>query len=201
MAQDIISTFDKDPIKQFLNWHELATNAQVPHPDEMTLSTIGTNGYPRSRAVLYKGMLNGQITFYTNYESDKSKEIGENSRVSLLFFWHPPIDNQVRVEGLATKMSRVESEKYFNSRPRQSQISAWASPQSKLVKNREELETLYLTIEKKFEGKEIPCPPFWGGYVVKANYFDFMTLEKYRLHDRFCYKMSGSEWKMERLGP
>ncbi|MCB0349402.1 MAG: pyridoxamine 5'-phosphate oxidase [Bdellovibrionales bacterium] len=201
MVHDIASDFHKDPIDQFLAWFEKATTAKVSHPNEATLSTIGSNGYPRSRTVYYKGMHQRQFTFYTNYESDKAKEINENARVSLLFFWHPPLDYQIRVEGLANKMSREESEKYFNSRPRQSQISAWASPQSRLVSNRQELEALYQKIEKQFEGKDIPCPPFWGGYVVKANYFDFMILDKYRLHDRFCYKLSGSEWKMERLGP
>jgi pyridoxamine 5'-phosphate oxidase len=201
MATDIINDFHADPIDQFLKWFTAAEAAAIPHPNEMILSTVGANGYPRSRTVYYKGLLNRQFTFYTNYESDKGKEINDNARVSLLFFWHPPLDCQVRVEGLATKMSREDSEAYFRSRPRESQLSAWASPQSRHLNDRLQLEALATKMEEKFKGSEVPCPPHWGGYVVKPNYFDFMILDKHRLHDRFSYKVDGSEWKLERLGP
>lgn len=201
MAKDIISEFHKDPIQQFLDWYSKAVEAKVQHPQEMVMASIGANGYPRSRTLYYKGMQQRQFTFYTNYESDKSKEINDNPRVSLLFFWHEPLNYQVRVEGLVTKMSREESEAYFKSRPRNSQISAWASPQSRSVSDRTKLEELTAEIEAKFSGQDVPCPPFWGGYLVKPNYFDFMILDTYRLHNRFCYKPVGSDWKIERLGP
>jgi pyridoxamine 5'-phosphate oxidase len=201
MTKDIVTEFHKDPIEQFLIWHGRALKANLPHSDEMVLSTVGANGYPRSRTVYYKGLNQRHFTFYGNYESDKAKEMSENARVSLLFFWHPPLDCQIRIEGLVTKMSREDSEAYFMSRPRESRISAWASPQSRALKDRQELENLAQEVEKKFQGQEVTCPPFWGGYLVKPTYFDFMILDKYRLHDRFCYKMIGQEWKMERLGP
>lgn len=199
--KDIISEFHKDPFMQLQMWLQLAESKNVTWPDEMALATIGLDGHPKLRTVLFKGFLEQQISFYTNYNSDKGREIARNPQVSLLFFWQKPLDYQVRIEGVAEKTTFEQSERYFHSRHRESQISAWASPQSEEMKDRALLEERGEEIRKRYEGKEIPCPPHWGGYVVRPTAYDFMILDSHRLHDRFQYRLVNGQWQIHRVAP
>jgi pyridoxamine 5'-phosphate oxidase len=194
-----------DPIDGLLRWLEEAKAAQVPEHIAMTLSTVSKHSQPSSRIVYFKGLSVSGMgercpRFFTNYDSQKSREMIENPRVSLLFYW-PVQWRQVRIEGRVEKLSHEESDAYFQTRARGSRIGAWASPQSSVLKSREELEARVADVTKKFEGKEIPCPPFWGGWRVIPSRVEFWLGGDSRLHDREVFERSGSSWKKTRLAP
>jgi pyridoxamine 5'-phosphate oxidase len=196
-----ISMLSADPFQQFQKWLDEAIAFGITEPYAMCLSTVGKEGKPSSRIVLLRGLNELGFEFFTNYESRKGFDIQNNPYVSLNFLWLDQA-RQVRIEGKAQKLSQERSEEYFNSRPEESKISAWASPQSRVLKNRDELEKLVSEKEAMFKNKEIPKPDFWGGYVVIPEMIEFWQGRENRLHDRFRYLMlSGGTWKIERLAP
>lgn len=195
------NTLRADPLEQFTIWYREAQAIVTKYPDAMTLATAGKDGKPTARIVLFKGFKNGGFSFYTNYESRKGKEILANPFAALCFYW-PILDRQVRVEGRLEKMSQEESLEYFQSRPRESQISAWASPQSREIPDREFLDQRIEEMRSKFEGKEIPLPPFWGGFILVPEAVEFWMEMPSRRHDRFRYvRNSNNSWKISRLSP
>lgn len=195
------SLMEKNPIKQFEKWFKEAVDAQVPEPNAMTVSTVSAEGFPSGRVALLRNFNEAGFVFYTNYASRKGRELELNPQVSLNFFW-PQLERQVKIQGIAEKQSPEESDLYFNSRPRSSKIGAWTSPQSEVVESRKTLDDLYKEVEKKFEGKEIPRPEFWGGYIVKPTNIEFWQGRPSRLHDRIRYTfLPGGTYKMERLAP
>ncbi len=194
------ATAKRNPLEQFEIWMAEAIAAEADEPNAMTLSTATKDGRPASRIVLLRGFDRKGFVFYTNYDSQKSAEIAANPRVSLLFFW-AKVERQVRIEGEILRASRRLSENYFATRPRESQIGAWASAQSSAIKDRKQLEKRIAEMEKRFAGKEVPCPEFWGGFVVKPDLFEFWQGGKNRLHNRLRYTKQKSGWKIERLCP
>ena len=189
-----------DPLSQFAIWFEEAQKAAAVEPNAMTLSTVSASGKPSSRIVLLKGIEEQAMIFFTNYSSDKGKDMLENPYVALNFFW-PELERQVRIEGTITKTSAEESDVYFNSRPIGSQLGAWASPQSSIVNSREEMEANLLEFERKFKDRVIPRPPHWGGYKVSPEKMEFWQGRASRLHDRFLYSLEANQWKIDRLAP
>ena len=196
------SALPKDPVELFNTWLlEAAANEVVVEANAMVLSTAVDN-QPSSRTVLLKDLTKDGFTFFTNYGSRKAKQISSNANVSLLFPWYP-MERQVIVIGAANKISKSESEKYFASRPRGSQIGAWASMQSEELSSREELENKYAEFEKKWpEGTEVPMPEHWGGYVVSPTSIEFWQGRYSRLHDRIRYVRSeNNDWQIKRIYP
>ena len=196
------SALPKDPVELFNTWLlEAAANEVVVEANAMVLSTAVDN-QPNSRTVLLKDLTKEGFTFFTNYGSRKAKQISSNANVSLLFPWYP-MERQVIVIGIANKISKSESEKYFASRPRGSQIGAWASMQSEELSSREELENKYAELEKKWpEGTLIPMPEHWGGYVVLPTSIEFWQGRYSRLHDRIRYVRSeNNDWQIKRIYP
>ncbi len=194
------NTVDDSPFVQFRNWYEDAKSAGVPEPNAMTLATATKDGRPSARIVLLKEMDERGFMFATNYESRKGEEISENPNVALLFFWGEA-ERQVRIEGTIEKVSTEESNLYFQSRPRESRIGAWASRQSEIAEGREEIEQSYRDMEDNFK-EEVPLPPFWGGYRVLPIYFEFWQGRASRLHDRVIYTINEEEeWDILRLFP
>jgi len=190
-----------NPVLQFEKWMVDAANAEVNEPNAMVLSTVDGNGHPHSRIVLLRNLNEKGFSFYTNYTSDKGAEIEKQPHVALNFFW-VEVERQVRVEGVIEKLSLVDSVDYFKSRPRESQISAWASPQSKKIESREFLENLWKTSEAKFKNiDEIDKPEFWGGYIVVPTMVEFWQGRPGRLHDRLRYTKVNGEWTLNRLAP
>ena len=194
------SSVARDPFTQFGAWMAEALNSQVLDATAMLLATADANGRPSSRVVLLKSFDENGFVFYTNYNSKKATDIAENPQVSLHFFW-PDLERQLIITGIAEKISRDESEEYFNSRPEDSKLGAWASKQSSVVSGREQLETQFADAEKRFQGHEIPCPPFWGGFRVAPMSFEFWQGRASRLHDRICYERRGDDWNIVRLSP
>lgn len=194
------SDVNPNPIIQFENWFDNALKSEVLEPNAMSLGTVSSDNAPNVRIVLLKGIEEGKFRFFTNYESQKGDHIAHNPKVSLMFFW-PELERQVRIEGVASKLSEVASEEYFHSRPVGSQIGAAASPQSKVISGREELERRESELKKEFEGKIIPKPKHWGGYEVVPYAIEFWQGRKSRLHDRLRYTLLNSSWKIERLAP
>jgi len=193
-------TVQNNPIKQFDLWFNDVIKLKLSEQNAMILATANSNAKPSARVVLLKGLTNQGFKFFTNYRSAKAKNILENSSASLLFFWNG-LERQVRVEGKIKKLSKTESQKYFDTRPYESRIAAWASDQSKIIPGREYLESRYQKFEKEFFGKKIPLPPNWGGYILVPNYFEFWQGRENRLHDRICYKKQNGKWKIFRLAP
>ena len=189
-----------DPFEQFKHWFEEAMQAEQPDVEAMTLSTSTNNGRISSRIVLLKGFDARGFVFFTNYESRKSRELMENPQAALTFYWHT-LNRQVRIEGRIEKVSRQESEEYFQTRPRGSQIGAWASPQSDEIVKREILEQRVAEIEARFAEGEIPCPPFWGGWRLEPDHIEFWQGRESRLHDRIVYIKQNDAWKIVRLAP
>jgi len=190
-----------DPIKQFELWFNEAQEAKVPEINAMTLSTATQDGRPSARVVLLKGIYETGFVFYTNYLSRKGKEITKNPVGALTFFW-PSMERQVRIEGTIEKVSKEQSEKYFHSRPKSSQVGALASPQSQEIESRDVLEKKWTDLEAEYEGKEVPKPSYWGGYVVKPRMIEFWQGRPSRLHDRILYKkIDNKNWKKVRLAP
>ena len=192
---------DACPLRQFEGWLEQAVNAGLDDPTAMVLATIDERGTPWQRIVLLKGLSAGGFVFYTNHGSDKAQAIERNPAVSLLFPWNS-LDRQVIVGGTAQKMGYAESAAYFITRPRESQIAAWASHQSRPVSARALLEQQARIIRRKFGDGEIPMPDFWGGYRVIPRRIEFWQGREHRLHDRFVYSQaSEGDWRIEQLQP
>lgn len=191
-----------DPLAQFERWFADALAAEgVIEANAMTLATVDAAGQPHARVVLLKDCDARGFRFFTNYESEKGLEIAANARVALTFHW-PPLERQVRIEGTAEKVSREESEAYFRSRPVRSQLGAWASAQSRVLADRQELEAAFAAREREFAGGEVPMPPHWGGYVVRPEVVEFWQGRRSRLHDRFRYRRgTDGGWTIERLAP
>lgn len=194
-------TIRDNPLNQFAIWFDEALKLQPNDTNAMVLSTVTPEGNPSSRIVLLKDFSDEGFTFFTNYKSAKAIEIMHHPHVSLLFFW-VEAQRQVRIDGVATKVSAVESDAYFASRPRESQLGAWASPQSETLKSKKNLLNNLESVIQKFEGKEIPRPPHWGGYVVKPLKYEFWQGRPGRLHDRFIFTSpENGKWKINRLAP
>jgi pyridoxamine-phosphate oxidase len=190
-----------DPVKQFDKWFKEALKASVPEPNAMTLATATSDGRPSARIVLLKGYTSDGFVFYTNYLSRKGKELTKNPLAALVFFWES-LERQVRIEGTIEKLSREQSEAYFHSRPKGSQIGALASPQSQEISGREILDDKMQQLEAEYADKEVPKPSYWGGYIVKPRLIEFWQGRSSRLHDRIVYKKTDNKnWKIVRLAP
>jgi pyridoxamine 5'-phosphate oxidase len=189
-----------DPIQQFSLWFGEALKSELLDVNAMTLATATRGGEPSARIVLLKGFDEAGFVFFTNYESAKGRVLGENPRASLLIFW-AELERQVRITGGVTKTSATESDTYFQSRPFESQIGAWASAQSRAVADRAALESRYAELAAKYAGGPVPLPPFWGGYRVAPESIEFWQGRKSRLHDRLVYTRRGGAWSRSRLAP
>ncbi|MGX5691012.1 pyridoxamine 5'-phosphate oxidase [Arcticibacter tournemirensis] len=190
-----------DPISQFSKWFSEALASSLTEPNAMTLATATADGKPSARIMLLKGFEEKGFVFYTNYLSRKGQEITKNPVAALVFFWQE-LERQVRIEGILEKIEEKESEKYFHSRPRGSQIGAHASPQSREIPGREVLQKNLQQLEEKYkEGVEIPKPPHWGGYIVKPTFVEFWQGGQGRLHDRIAYRLENNHWNIIRLAP
>ncbi len=189
-----------DPMQMFELWFHEALAAEALEPNAMNLATATPDGKPSSRIVLLKQIKPDGFVFFTNYESLKAEQLNVNNYCALNFAWHE-LERQVRIEGRAEKISPQESDTYFEVRPAKSKLGAWASPQSKVIPDREYLEHLILDFETRFAGKEITRPDNWGGYIVKPHLIEFWQGRKNRLHDRIRYRMMNDGWKIERLAP
>ena len=192
---------DINPIKQFKNWWQQAIESEIEEPNAMALATCDALGKPSSRIVLLKEIKENGFVFFTNYLSRKGKEIEKTPFVSLLFFWKE-LERQVRIEGNIKKISDEESDEYFYSRPVESRIGAWSSPQSEVIENREILQKNVEKYHHKFGSGPIPRPEYWGGYIVSPNLIEFWQGRPGRLHDRLQYSLSeNGRWVMKRLAP
>ncbi|MFO0930222.1 MAG: pyridoxamine 5'-phosphate oxidase [Gemmataceae bacterium] len=190
-----------DPIAQFRVWFDQAVQAGIPDPDGMTLATATPDGFPSSRIVLLKGLSDAGFVFFTSYEGRKARDLAANPRAALCFYWSQ-LERQVRVEGVVELTSPVESDTYWATRPRGSQVSAWASHQSDVVARREVLESRLAELETKFTGRDVPRPVMWGGYRVKPGLVEFWQGRANRLHDRLRYRrLESGTWLIERLAP
>lgn len=189
----------QDPITLFETWFAQASRAQCPEPNAMVLATANAEGTPSARVVLLKGLSQGDFCFFTNYESQKGKELAKRPQASLLFHWHE-LERQVRINGDVSKLSTTESDEYYAQRPAASRIGAWASPQSQVIDSREFLEQEELRFQKQF-GDNPSRPPQWGGYRLKANSIEFWQGRPSRLHDRILYTRQSSGWQIVRLAP
>jgi pyridoxamine 5'-phosphate oxidase len=194
-----INEVEKSPLEQFKRWMEEALSAKVMEPNAMNLATIGLDGRPCSRIVLLKGIDHGFV-FYTNYSSKKGRELTENPFASLNFFW-PEMERQVRIEGKTERVSEQESDEYFLSRPLESQIGAWTSPQSQEIPDRLYLEEKRKSYEEKFSREALYRPAHWGGFRLIADRLEFWQGRPGRLHDRVKYERKGNAWKIVRLAP
>ena len=194
------TSVNKNPFIQFIKWYESVLNSNLNEPTAMMLSTADVNGNPSARIILLKEFDDSGFVFYTNYESRKGKDLKENPKAALTFFWDE-LRRQIRIEGRIEKISRETSKEYFSSRLSESQIGAWVSAQSTVIQNREFLENKFDELKEKFGNEEIPLPDFWGGYRLIPNYFEFWQGRENRLHDRICYKKGNNEWHIFRIAP
>jgi pyridoxamine 5'-phosphate oxidase len=189
-----------DPIEQFRAWLDAAREAGIFEPEAMTVSTAGADGRPTSRYVLLRGLDERGFAFYTNYHSAKARALAERPYAALTFGWLA-MHRSVRVEGAVERLPEAESDRYFASRPRAAQLSAWASPQSTVIAGRSELERAALEAEQRFAGGDVPRPPFWGGFLVVPDRVELWQGRAGRLHDRVRYERDGAGWRIERLAP
>jgi len=195
-----MEALSQDPLELFEHWFAEAKRAGVEVPEAMTLATATGGGVPSARMVLLKGADEDGFVFYTGYGSRKSDELEQNQRAALVFYWRP-LGRQVRVEGPVERVSEPESAAYFATRPRGSQLAAWASQQSRPLRSREELDRRYAELEREYEGRDVPLPPHWGGYRLHPEAIEFWEHRENRLHDRVCYTRAREGWKAERLSP
>ncbi len=194
------SDVNTDPLLQFEKWFQEAVDAKVNDPNAMTLCTASKEGKPSARVVLLRSFNEDGFVYYTNYLSRKGTEMSENPNCALLFFW-PELERQVRIEGTVQKQTHEESDLYFQSRPRGSKLGAWASVQSKPISSRKVLEIELEKLSEKYPDENIPCPPHWGGLVLKPVSIEFWQGRPSRLHDRILYTAKNNSWKIERLSP
>ena len=195
------TNLNKTPDVQFEQWMQDAIDAKVNEVAACNLATVDKNNKPSARIIYLREFSDNEFYFYTNYDSRKAAEIANNPNVCLTFFW-PELERQVRIEGVISKKAEAEkSDAYFNARPQDSKIGAWSSPQSKVLKDREELNSFIENNKTKYKDQEIPRPDFWGGYIIKANYYEFWQGRKNRLHDRIAFTLENDNWKIERLAP
>jgi pyridoxamine 5'-phosphate oxidase len=191
---------DPDPVAQFGEWLHAAVEAGITEPNAMTLATADASGAPSARTVLLKGYDHRGFVFFTNYGSRKARELADNPRAALTFAW-VQIHRQVVVTGGVRKVARTESAAYFATRPRGAQLSAWASPQSELVPDRDTLDRALAGLEERYAGRDVPCPPHWGGLRVVPDTVEFWQGRADRLHDRLRYRRTARGWVIERLAP
>lgn len=196
-----VKSVSKDPLQQFDHWFVEAVTAEVPEPNAMTLATVNAEGRPSTRVVLLKGVENGKFVFFTNYQSNKGRELDQNPACSLTFWW-PELERQVCIEGVAARIDAKRSEEYFQSRPRGSQIGAWASPQSSMINDRNILEERVKQMEEKFKGVDkLPKPHQWGGFEIDPLMIEFWQGRPGRLHDRILFTKVDGVWRIDRLAP
>lgn len=198
--QLVESKIDHSPFNQFNLWMKEALDAKIIHANAMTLATVNKKGVPSARTILLKELDDSGFVFYTNYESEKAQELNENPNASLVFYWKE-FERQIRITGITEKITIEESETYFKSRPLESKLGAWASKQSEEIPNRDYLVNKYNEVKEKFKGTEIPLPPFWGGYRLLPNIFEFWQGREMRLHDRIKYEKVENGWRILRLSP
>jgi pyridoxamine 5'-phosphate oxidase len=190
----------ENPLEQFANWFNAALKSELPEPHAMVLSTVNSDGRIASRVVLLRKYSDSGFQFFTNYDSRKGKEADNAGFAALNFFW-PELERQVRIEGKVIRASVAESDAYFATRPRGSQLGAWASPQSQEIPSRQFLEHAFSEIESRFQNVEVPRPPHWGGYTIIPDFFEFWQGRESRLHDRICYQLEGNTWRRFRKAP
>jgi pyridoxamine 5'-phosphate oxidase len=195
-----MEALSQDPLEQFEHWFAEAKRAGVEVPEAMTLATADAEGAPSARMVLLKGAGEDGFVFYTGYGSRKSEELEQNPSAALVLYWRP-LGRQVRVEGSVERVSEAESAAYFATRPRGSQLAAWASHQSQPLESREELERRYAELEREYADRDVPLPPHWGGYRLHPEAIEFWEHRENRLHDRIRYTRAREGWKVERLSP
>lgn len=205
LGQGVISglpeaDMDRDPLDLFREWYGLASESRILLPDAMTLATSTPDGIPSARMVLFKGLDDRGIRFFTNYESRKGRQLEANPNAALVFHW-AVLQRQVRFEGAVERLTKEQSEEYFKTRPRGSRIGAWASKQSQRLAKRTDLEEAAKAIEDEYAGRDIPLPPFWGGYRVVPTRIEFWQGRANRLHDRIRFVRTEHGWDVERLYP
>jgi pyridoxamine 5'-phosphate oxidase len=190
----------QNPFDQFKKWFHEVKEKGMDYPEAMNIATVNAEGQISSRIVLMKTIEEDGIVFFTNYDSHKGKDLAFNPNIAANFFW-AGMERQVRIEGVVEKTTREESQAYFDTRPRGSQMGAWISKQSDTVTTREEMETTFADFEKEHEGKDLEVPPFWGGYKIKIQKFEFWQGRPSRLHDRLVYDLVDDNWEIKRLWP
>ena len=188
------------PQQQFETWMQEAVKAKVNEVQAFNLATVSKDHKPSSRIVYLREFAENELYFYTNYQSHKAIDITSNANVCATFFW-PELERQIRIEGIAVFASKEKSDAYFNARPKESKLGAWSSPQSRVIASRDTLDAFVTETHEKFNDDEIPRPEFWGGYMIKAHYYEFWQGRKSRLHDRIAYTKQPEGWKIERLAP
>jgi pyridoxamine 5'-phosphate oxidase len=193
------SALAADPIEQFADWYRRA-EAEAPLPDAVCLATVDADGAPDARMVLLKGFDAEGFRFHTNYSSAKAMQLAGEGRAALVVYWRE-LDRQVRIRGAVERLPAEISDSYFATRPRGSQLAAWASPQSRTLRDRDELDTLLAAAERRFEGQDVPRPEGWGGFILRPTSIEFWQGQVARLHDRFRYLREGDGWRIERLAP
>ncbi len=192
--------FNLDPYANFVSLYEEAVDKKMPDPNAMALATVDKNNKPSVRIVFYKGLIRDGFSFYTNYNGRKAQDIASNPNVCVNFFWSA-LERQIRIEGRAEKVTRQESEAYFRTRARESQIGAWASQQSQKLDSQVALKNRYKEFEAKYSGQDVPCPPHWGGFIIVPEAIEFWFGRTGRIHERYKYVRSGSDWDRLFLNP